>query len=515
MTRRDPTERNLIRRDFCKSTLALAGLALSPAAAANAATAADPARPAAPPSDSDFPKAPGLTKYVSEFIVKTTYEDIPPHVIELGKKTILDGFGLALAGSNSASGPKIRQYIESLGPCGGSATIIGTKMKAHPRFAALANGISIHADDYDDTGSAMHVAAPTLPPSFALCEAAKRSGRDLMLAFHLGVEVADKIGDAVSPRHQQEGYHTTGTIGAFGSAAACAKLRGLDADRTAIALAIAGSEASGLRDNFGSMTKPFHAGHAGESGSAAADLAAIGWTAAPDILEAPLGFFMVGGGFDPKLIVDRLGKPWMFEKPGDLIKRFPCGTIQQQVMDAMLRLIEQNNIAAADVEKVEVGGNLSNYRTLFQHHPMTGLQAKFSMEFAMAILLIDRKATLATFTDAVVQRPDVQDMIARVHYAVDPEFNKLELQGASLQAMLVEQSGLKIYMKDGRVISGRTQPAKGSPENPMTYEEVAEKFRGNAEFAKWPKEKAESVIEQIKSLENAPDVSRLTAALAG
>ena len=161
----------------------------------------------------------------------------------------------------------------------------------------------------------------------------------------------------------------------------------MNADQTAIALAIAGSEASGLRDNFGSMTKPFHAGHAGENGSVAADLAAIGWTAAPDILEAPLGFFQVGGGFDPKTIVDRLGNPWMFASPGDLIKRFPCGTIQQQVMDEMLRLIQKNDIKAADVEKVEVGGNLSNYRTLFQHHPTTGLQGKFSMEYAMSILL--------------------------------------------------------------------------------------------------------------------------------
>ena len=287
------------------------------------------------------------------------------------------------------------------------------------------------------------------------------------------------------------------------------------AAKTAIALAIAGSEASGLRDNFGSMTKPFHAGHAGENGSVAADLAAIGWTAAPDILEAPLGFFQVGGGFDPKVIVDRLGKPWMFASPGDLIKRFPCGTIQQQVMDEMLRLIQQNDIKAADVEKVEVGGNLSNYNTLFQHHPTTGLQGKFSMEYAMSILLLERKATLSSFTDAVVQRPDVQDMIRRVRYYVDPEFNKLELQGASLQAMLVEQSMLKIYMKDGKVVSGRTEPAKGSPENPMTYEEVADKFRGNAEFAKWPSQKAASVIELVKSLETAPDMSRLTAALAG
>jgi 2-methylcitrate dehydratase PrpD len=499
----------MIRREFCKTSLALAGLALR-SGPANALASPAPAVPA-----EELAKAPGLTKYVSEFIVSTKYEDIPDNVIAIGKKTLLDGFGLALAGSASTSGPLIRQYIESLGPCGGSASIIGTKMKVHPRFAALANGVSIHADDFDDTGSAFHVAAPVLPPSFALCELGKRSGKDLMLAFHVGVEVGNKIGDAMSPRHQQDGFHTTGTIGSMGSAAACAKLRGLDVDKTAIALAIAASEASGVRDNFGSMTKPFHAGHAGENGTVAADLAAIGWTAASDILEAQLGFFAIGGGFDPKFIVDRLGKPWMFASPGDLIKRFPCGTIQQQVMDEMLRLIQKNDIKAADVDKVEVGGNLSNYRTLFQHHPTTGLQGKFSMEYAMAILLLERKATLSSFTDAVAQRADMQDMIRRVHYAVDPQFNKLELQGASLQAMLVEQSGLKIYMKDGRVISGITQPAKGSPENPMTYDEVADKFRGNAEFAKWPKQKAESVIEMVKPLETAPDVSKLTATLAG
>jgi len=192
----------MIRRDFCKTSLALAGLALT---GERAEALANPAE--------ELPKSPGLTKYVSEFIVNTKYEDIPENVIALGKKTILDGFGLALAGSASTAGPRIRQYIESLGPCGGSSSVIGTKMKVHPRFAALANGISIHADDYDDTGSALHVAAPILPPSFALCELNRRGGKDLMLAFHVGVEVANKIGDAVSPRHQQDGFHTTGTIG--------------------------------------------------------------------------------------------------------------------------------------------------------------------------------------------------------------------------------------------------------------------------------------------------------------
>src|SRR5271169_6282493 len=210
----------MIRRDFCKTSLALAGLALR----------SERLDAAASPTE-EFPKAPGLTKYVTEFIVNTKYENIPDNVITLGKKTILDGFGLALAGSVSTAGPRIRQYIESLGPCGGNSSVIGTRMKVHPRFAALANGISIHADDYDDTGSALHVAAPILPPSFALCELNRRSGKDLMLAFHVGVEVANKIGDAVSPRHQQDGFHTTGTIGMFGSAAACAKLRGLDATK--------------------------------------------------------------------------------------------------------------------------------------------------------------------------------------------------------------------------------------------------------------------------------------------
>src|SRR5258707_951798 len=494
----------MIRRDFCKTSLALAGLALGSERAGESVSPAE-----------EFPKAPGLTKYVSEFIVNAKYEDIPENVLTLGKKTILDGFGLSLAGSASVMGPRIRQYIETLGCSSGNASIIGTKMKVHPRFAALANGISIHADDYDDTGSAVHVAAPVLPPAFALCESGHRTGKDLMLAFQGGVKVKKRFGEAIPPRHDRDGYHTTGTCGVFGSTAACAKLRGLNATQTAYALGVAGSEASGVRANFGSMSKSFNAGHAADCGTQAADLAFLGWTAADDILESPLGFYRAGGGgYSPAEILNRLGKPWMFASPGDLIKRFPCGTIQQQVMDGMLRLIERYNIKAADVDRVEVGGNQSNYDTLFRHHPTTGLEGKFSMEFCMTILLLERKATLNQFTDAVVQRPDVQDMIRRVRYYVDPEFDKRAARGESLQAVLVEESILKVYMKDGKVLTERTVAAKGSPENPMTFDEVADKFRGNAEFAKWPSQKAEAVIQLVKSLENVPDMSRLTAALA-
>ena len=496
----------MIRRDFFKTPLAFAGLGLAPASPdARARTeAAD---------GEELAKAADLTRSVAAFIVNSKYEDIPEDVIALGKKTMLDGFGLALAGSASVVAPVVRQYIATLGLTRKSATVVGTNVKVPARFAAFVNGVSIHADDYDDTGSALHVAAPILPPAFALCEEGRRSGRDLMLAFHVGVEAASKIGDAIFPRHDREGFHTTGTIGSFGSAAACAKLRGLDAEQTAYALGIAASQASGIRRNFGSMTKAFHAGHAAENGSVAADLASLGFTAAGDVLETPLGFFQAaGGGFDPSAIVNRLGRPWMFASPGDLIKRFPCGTIQQPVMDATLRLIAQHAIKAADVERVDVGGNQSNVNTLFRHRPTTGLEAKFSMEFAVAILLVDGKAGLGQFTDSSVMRAEVQDMVGRVRFYADPEFDTLGREGA-FQEVLEEPMMIRIQMKDGRVLSTRTEPAKGSPKNPMTYDEVAEKFRTNAEFAKWPTAKTESIIRLVSTLERAPALAPLTAAL--
>jgi 2-methylcitrate dehydratase PrpD len=328
----------------------------------------------------------------------------------------------------------------------------------------------------------------------------------LLTAYHIGVEVECKIAEAISPRHYGDGFHTTGTIGTFGSAATCAKLRGLDAAKTAYALGVAGAEAGGLRENFGSMTKPFHAGHAAEAGVVAVDLAALGWTAAPNILEAQYGFFhAAGGGFDPAAIMDRLGKPWTFASPGVSIKPHPSGSLTHPAMGEMMRLIRQYDIRPADVEKVDVGGNNRMVTTLLHHHPTTGLQAKFSMEYGISILLLERKAGLADYTDAVVQRPDVQEMIRRVNFYVDSEAEQ-----AGFDKMT---SILKVPMKDGRVLTGRAQYAKGSPANPMSYEEVADKFRGCADFAKWPRQKAEAVIEFVKTLESAKDISRLTGML--
>lgn len=495
------------RRDLFKTSLAASALALTGQRAA-----AEPA----PAASAEWPKVPGLTKSVAEFIVSTKYEDVPADVIELGKKSILDGFGLSLAGSVSVMGPLVRKYAESFGTSEMRASVIGTGMKAHPRLAAFVNGVSIHADDFDDTqlsaakdriyGLLTHPTVSVLPPSFALCELGHRSGKDFMVAYHMGVEVETKINEAISPRHYDEGFHSTGTCGSFGSTAACARLRGLNVQQTVYAIGIGATEGGGFRDNFGSMTKPFQAGHAAENGTVAVDLAALGWTAANDILEAPLGFFQAeGGGFDPEAIVDKLGKPWTLAYPGVSIKPHPSGSLSHPAMGEMLRLIKEYNIKAEDVEKVDVGANHAMTTSLLHHRPTTGLQGKFSMEFCMSILLLDHKAGLVEFQDKVVQRPDVQEMIKRVNFYVDPV-----AENAGLDKMT---SLLKITLKDGKVITGRAEFAKGSPSNPMSYDEVADKFRGCAEFAKWPTVKAESIIAAVKSLENLSDMSKLTPSL--
>ena len=242
-----------------------------------------------------------LTRYVSEFVVRTKYSDLPSDVLELGKKSILDGLGLALAGSVAKLGQLTSMYVESLGLARTGATLIGSSKRAPVRFAAFANAIGIHADDYDDTqlavapdrvyGLLTHPTAPCLPAALAVAEAKGLSGKDLLLAYHVGVEVECKIAEAISPRHYEDGFHSTGTCGPFASAAAAAKLYGFDSEQCARALGIAASESAGLRENFGTMTKPFHAGRAAESGIIAADLVALGWTASDEILEAPRGFF--------------------------------------------------------------------------------------------------------------------------------------------------------------------------------------------------------------------------------
>jgi 2-methylcitrate dehydratase PrpD len=501
----------MLRRDFGKLSVA----ALASTLLANKGKAADAHPPAAGTTAATADHA--VTAYVASFVVNTGYDAIPQEVIELGKKSILDGLGLALAGSRADSGPLCLQYLDALGSPHGSSSIVGASRKSAPQFAALVNGVSIHADDFDDTqlavakdrvyGLLVHPTVPVLPAVLALAEPRKSSGRDFMLAYHVGVEVECKIAEAIAPRHYEDGFHSTGTCGPFGSAAACSKLMGFDVMKIRTAFGIAGSRSAGLRENFGTMTKPLQAGHAAASGVEAAQLAGLGWTAAQSILEAQRGFFhAAGGSFDPAAIRDKLGAPWTFASPGISIKPYPSGSLSHPAMTEMMRLIEANDIRPAQVKQVEVGANHDMTQALLHHHPQTGLEAKFSMEFCMAILLLERRAGLAQFTTPVVQRPDVQEMIGKVRYYVDPE-----AEAAGYDKMT---SILRVTLKNGKVIAGRANFGKGSPADPMSFAEAAVKFRGCAEYAQWPKTKTEALIAFVQSMDTAPDIGKLTALIS-
>jgi 2-methylcitrate dehydratase PrpD len=457
-----------------------------------------------------------LTKYVAEFIVGAKVEDLSAEVVELGKKSILDGFGLALSGSVAKSGELVRRHLDDLSLGEGAATVIGGGRKVAPRFAAFANGVGIHADDYDDTqlavakdrvyGLLTHPTAPALPAALAISELVKASGRDFMLAYHLGVEVECKIAEAIAPRHYQTGFHATATCGTFAAAAASAKLLGFDVATTQRALSIAGSQSAGLRENFGTMTKPFHAGRSSESGVAAAQFAGYGWTAAARILEAPRGFFAAaGGGYDQSAIFGKLGAPWTFASPGVSIKPHPSGSLTHPGMTEMLRLIKEHKIQAKDVKHVRVGTNSNMPNALIHHRPKDELQAKFSMEFCMAILLLDGRAGLNEFTDAAVEREDVKAMIEKIDFVIDDE---AEAAGYHLMTTLID-----IELADGRKISGRADFGKGSPAFPMSYDEVADKFHENAEFAGMGRGKAQEIVELVRGLEGLASLDDLTRRL--
>ena len=458
-----------------------------------------------------------ITDYVAGFITGTSCRDIPKDVAHLGKRSVLDGIGLAFAGAVSHQAEITRTYLQGLGIASDKgSTIIGSALRVPARFAAFANGLSIHADDYDDTqlavakdrvyGLLTHPTAPALPPVLALAERDRRSGGDMMLAYQIGVEVECKVAEAIMPRHYQHGFHSTATCGSIGAAAGAAKLLGLDREATRRALSIGATQAGGLRENFGTMTKPFHAGRAAENGVVAAEIAALGFTASPNGLEADRGFFRAaGGGYDVAAISGKLGDPWTFHSPGVSIKPHPSGSLTHPGMGAMIELIRRHDIKPSQVKRVTVGTNHNMPNALIHHQPKNELQAKFSMEFCMAILLLERKGGLQEYTDEVVNRPDVQAMIRKIHFATDPE---AEAAGFDKMTTIIE-----VELNDGKVLKTRADFGKGSPANPMTDDELSEKFRECASWGGLDKAKTEQILKLVWKIEEVKDVNELTKLL--
>jgi 2-methylcitrate dehydratase PrpD len=458
----------------------------------------------------------GLTQQVAHFVSTTRYRDIPPEVVRLAQGFILDGLGVALAGSTDECARIVQAHIRHMG-AREEATVMGTGSSAPVTKAALANAVAGHAMDYDDTqlstskeavyGLLTHPTTPVLSAALAVGEKEKSSGRDLLEAHILGVEVECRIADAIKPRHYQSGFHSTATIGGLGAAMAVGKILGLKEDPLIRALGIAASMAAGLRENFGTMTKPLHAGRAAESGVTAALLARDGFTAATNILEAPRGFYhAMAGGYDESKIAGRLGGPYFMQEPGISIKPYPSGSLSHPAQDLILDLVREHNLHANDIESIAVGTNSNVPNALIYPMPKTALEGKFSIPFCMAIAVLERKAGIAQFKDRKVRDPKVVELMKRVTLYVDDE----------LEALGYDQvrSRIRIKLTNGGIIEGRCDVARGHPEKPMSWTELAEKFRDCASLV-LPRKDAEEVIQLVGRLGQLKSLTPLLRALAG
>jgi len=389
-------------------------------------------------------------------------------------------------------------------------------MAPAPR-AALANGTAGHAMDYDDTqlstskegvyGLLTHPTVPVLSAALAAGERLRISGEDLLLAYILGVEVECRIADAINPRHYQSGFHSTATIGGLGAAAAVGKLLALKEEALARALGIGASMSSGLRENFGTMTKPLHAGRAAENGVTAALLAEKGFTSAHNILEAKRGFFnAMAGGYDESKIAGRLGHPYFIQEPGISIKPYPSGSLSHPAQDLILDLVKRHDLHADDIESVEVGANSNVPNALIYPMPKTALEGKFSIPFCMAIGILERKAGIAQFKDRKVRDPKVVDLMKRVTLYVDQELESLGYDQV--------RSRIRIKLKNGKTIEGRADVARGHPLKPMSWAEIGEKFRACARLVLTHR-KTEEAIELVANLDRMRSILPLIRAISG
>lgn len=462
---------------------------------------------------------PHITRAVADFIQSARLEDFPFEALETGKRCIIDGLGVMLAGSVQPAAKIVAEYAATSDSMHKATAFGENPFTTNAALAALVNGTAGHALDWDDTQLATSadrifglLTHPTIPPlvaALAIGERDKISGKAFLEAFLTGFEVECKIAEAINPSHYKQGFHSSGTIGTFGAAVAAAKLLGLDNDKIQHTLAIAASSASGIRVNFGSMTKPLHVGRAAQNGIVAAELAAHGFTGGQDALDPPWGFFSTfshGQGFDEDRILGKLGNPHTIVSPGVSIKPYPCGVLGHPTMDAMRRLVLDNDIAADDITAIRVRAGSNILNPLRYEIATNELEAKFCPAFMVSAIALRRKAGIGEFNDEFVRSDQVQSMMKKVQRILDPE---IEVRGWEKIRSTVE-----VDLTDGRTLA---QPAderyRGGPDLPFTRDELYEKFSDCAALLlDEPEiEKAFSVAESVDQLN---DLSELIGSLS-
>ena len=443
----------------------------------------------------------GATETIAKWVVNTNYEDIPPDAIRVANESCFDLLGVILAGSLQPVGQIIQEYVTKQGAVP-EATILSGGAQSTMANVALANGTMGHALDYDDFGGFGHPTVAVFPALLAIGEHSGATGRDLLEAYVLGCEVGLALQHATKYKQMDRGFHSTAVIGRLACAAACAKLMKLDEAQTITALGMAGSMASGLIHNFGTMTKPLHAGLTGRDGVTAAQLAQMGLTAGDQVVEHPFGFAatVLGEGiYDLDQMAENLGKPYRIQD-ALIIKKYPCCGGNHAMLDSLFSLMRDNDFTVDDVANAEIDQSYYSVVMLYQE-PEDDLKGKFSAKYNVAAALVDGEVKIDTFTQEKIEDEAIGETMNKV---------RTRVMAKSEELLTNSEDGLKvkITLKDGRVFEHTTARADilGGQKNPWGFENIQAKFRENVALVL----NDEDVQRAVESWSDIPEVTNVT-----
>ena len=440
--------------------------------------------------------APPVTRILADFVAGHPSRGWSEAVDHEAHRTFVNWLGCAVGASRHEAADAALAAVAMLEPAP-QATVAGREERVDIASAALVNGITSHTFDFDDTHlkTIIHPGGPVASALFALAEHTGASGRDLVDALVLGIDVACRLGNTVYPQHYDRGWHITGTTGMFGAAAGCARMLGLDAAGTAMALGIAASQPVGLREQFGTMTKPFHPGAAARAGLMSALLARNGFTASERAIEAPRGWAqVVSTKCDWNEVTDELGK--RFEISFNTYKPFACGIVIHPSIDACVQLRDQG-VRPEEVERIELKVHSLVLELTGKKEPADGLQGKFSVYHGCAAGLIFGRAAEDEFADEIVTRDDVASLRRKVVATVD---DAIDEASADVTAVL----------RNGRRVHVFVEHAVGSMQRPMSDAALEAKFHGMSDPVLGA-DRTSELIAACWKLGSAPDVRAISA----
>ena len=414
----------------------------------------------------------GLARALARRTVDFGWDQLPDSARHWAKVGILDTVGVTLAGSREDA---TRLVAGALDVRAGPSVLFGEVKRAGALDAALVNGTASHALDFDDCNNTLggHPSVPVLSALFPLADELGSSGRDFVVAYVAGFEVECKLALAVNFHHYTKGWHPTATLGVFGAAAACARLMHLDEAKTAVALALAASFASGIKSNFGTMAKPLHVGHSARNGLFAARLARDGFTAnAQDVFEHEQGFLEVFNGpgtYDAARALASWAAPLDIVHPGIAIKQYPCCGSTHPAIDALLEVLERRRIEADDVVRLDACIHERRLRHTDRPQPRSALDAKFSLQYVLARALVDGRVGVADFEGESYRDERVQAVLPRIHVA---PYDEMQFGAANHFG-----GSVRLTLRDGSVETAKVEQALGrTSANPLPRERLHRKF---------------------------------------